>query len=97
MYIETSLPRRRGQKARLKSPSYKSLAGGKCFQFWYHMYGKDIGTLNVYTKTASSSLDSLVWGRTGDQGNRWKVAQFTVKGTANFQVSKRFKALTQNV
>ena len=88
MYIETSLPRRKGQKARLISPSYKSLPSGRCFQFWYHMYGKDIGTLNVYTKTkTSSSTNNLVWSRSGDRGNVWKVAQFTVKGTIDFQVS----------
>ena len=86
MYIETSLPRKQGDKARLISPAYKSLTTGKCFQFWYHMYGKDIGSLNVYTKTKSSSTKNLVWNRSGDRGNLWKVAQFTVKGTADFQV-----------
>ena len=85
MYIETSLPRKQGDKARFISPSYKSLPSGKCFQFWYHMYGQDIGTLNVYTKTASSTR-SLAWTRTGNRGNMWKIAQFTVKGTADFQV-----------
>ncbi|CAH3189514.1 unnamed protein product, partial [Porites evermanni] len=38
MYIETSSPRRPGDKAMLASPKYSS-ARGKCLQFWYHMYG----------------------------------------------------------
>ena len=49
MYIETSYPRKQGQKARLLSPSYTDNSD-ICVQFWYHMYGDGIGTLNVYAQ-----------------------------------------------
>ena len=47
MFIETSSPRRQNDKARLMSPSYTDNSD-ICVQFWYHMYGNGVGTLNVY-------------------------------------------------
>ena len=47
IYIETSAPRRPGDKARLTSPSYPAATNSECLQFYYHMYGIHIGTLNV--------------------------------------------------
>lgn len=45
MYIETSRPRKDGDKARLLSPSFNINANSAtyCFAFYYHMYGKHIG------------------------------------------------------
>jgi len=50
MFIEASAPRKEGQKARLLSPWYQPqfYTKGACLTFWYHMYGTDIGRLNVY-------------------------------------------------
>ena len=49
MYIETSqLYGDVGFVARLVSPNYTPPAGEQCLEFWYHMYGTKIGTLNVY-------------------------------------------------
>ena len=47
MYIETSAPRRPNDKARLTSPSYPAATDSECLQFYYHMYGRHIGTLNI--------------------------------------------------
>ena len=47
MYIETSAPRRPNDRARLTSPSYPAATDNECLQFYYHMYGRNIGTLNV--------------------------------------------------
>ena len=49
MYIEASAPRKQGDKARLMSPTYTDNSA-ICVQFWYHMYGNGIGTLNVYAQ-----------------------------------------------
>lgn len=58
MYTESSAPRRRGDKAWLLSPAYPSTIGS-CLQFYYHMYGAQIGTLNVYLQVIiSQSLQS---------------------------------------
>lgn len=54
MYIETSRPRKEGDQARLLSPFFnvapKNPYGitnppAYCFSFYYHMYGKHIGTV----------------------------------------------------
>ena len=49
MYIEASAPSKQGDKARLMSPTYTDNSA-ICVQFWYHMYGNGIGTLNVYAQ-----------------------------------------------
>ena len=86
MYIETSLPRKKGDKAWYVSPTYLPTAGS-CFQFWYHMFGKDIGTLNVYIKKGNNKLPGAqLWTRTGDRGDVWRVAQVTVSSTSGFNV-----------
>ena len=44
VYIETSAPRVKGDKAWLLSQSFNSFSGhGRCMSFWYHMYGAGIG------------------------------------------------------
>ena len=85
MYIETSYPRRQGEKARFVSPSRTPVKGGQCFQFWYHMYGNDIGRLNVYIKIGAN-FGIPVWTRAGNRGNVWKVAQVPITTTSNFNV-----------
>ena len=85
MYIETSHPRRQGEKARFVSPSRTPVKGGQCFQFWYHMYGNDIGRLNIYIKIGAN-FGIPVWTRAGNRGNVWKVAQVPITTTSNFNV-----------
>ena len=59
MFIEASTPRRLGDKARLISQMFKNVpTQGKCVKFWYHMYGSDIGTLNVLWKTGPGNTVS---------------------------------------
>ena len=48
MYIEAT-GKSKGDKAQLLSPRYPKTTG-RCLEFWYHMYGSDIGTLTVYKK-----------------------------------------------
>jgi hypothetical protein len=47
MYTEASIPRRPGQKARLLTPQYPVVQSPQCLTFYYHMYGGNIGSLNV--------------------------------------------------
>ena len=89
MYIETSYPRKKSDNAIFISPSYQSTSGS-CFQFWYHMYGKDIGTLNVYLKKGSDKLPGArLWTRSGGRGNIWRIAQVTVSSLSGYNVCHR--------
>ncbi|KAG7238091.1 hypothetical protein INR49_031445, partial [Caranx melampygus] len=78
MYIETSRPRLQGDKARLLSPTFNmntktsssssssSVSGPTyCFAFFYHMYGKHIGALNVFLRQKGQTVtDTSVWSLT---------------------------------
>ena len=89
MFIETSSPRRRGDKARLLGPIEKATSG-QCLEFWYHMLGSSIGTLNVYTKMGSN-LGRAVWTISSNQGDEWLIAQVTMRSARRtWQVRKPF-------
>ncbi|KAH3729508.1 hypothetical protein DPMN_055480 [Dreissena polymorpha] len=67
VYIETSLPRKPNDTARLLSQSVPLANNGKCLKFWYHMYGSDIYKLNIYAKLgmwscgSNSSISASLW------------------------------------
>lgn len=50
------------QKARLQLVPAKGLVNQKCLTFYYHMYGLEMGTLNVYqaTKTENIIIDQVL-------------------------------------
>ncbi|XP_062326141.1 MAM domain-containing glycosylphosphatidylinositol anchor protein 2 [Osmerus eperlanus] len=97
MYIETSRPRLEGDKARLVTPSFnvasKSPYGtvtavpSYCFSFYYHMYGKHIGALNVYLRQKTQPpSETSVWTLRGHQGDSWRQAKINILPTASFQL-----------
>ncbi|KAJ8394278.1 hypothetical protein AAFF_G00048610 [Aldrovandia affinis] len=95
MYIETSRPRLEGDKARLLSPTfnvapknpYGTTSSAYCFGFYYHMYGKHIGTLNAYLRSKSqTTTESPIWTLSGNQGEHWKQAKVNIQPTSAFQM-----------
>ena len=94
MFIETSTPRRQGDKARLYSERFTPTSlVGSCIKFWYHMYGNAIGTLNVLVKTgAGNSSEDIVWTLSGNQQNKWNFGQTSVSSDKSaYQVKPRQK------
>ncbi|XP_076116199.1 MAM and LDL-receptor class A domain-containing protein 1-like isoform X1 [Mytilus galloprovincialis] len=77
MHIETSSPRLQGDKARLVSLEQTSSSSDRCVTFWYHMYGQDTGTLNVYLQT-NGITGKPVWRKKGEQGNAWRLGEFDI-------------------
>jgi hypothetical protein len=55
-----------------------------CLQFWYHMYGKDIGALTVILKINQS--ETLIWQKRGNLGDKWIFAQTTLKHREKYKV-----------
>lgn len=45
----------------------EEIQGQHCIQFWYHMYGMDVDTLNMYIKV-NDVLGKPVWTRSRNQG-----------------------------
>ncbi|XP_072014819.1 MAM and LDL-receptor class A domain-containing protein 2-like [Amphiura filiformis] len=77
-FIRTSSPRSQGDKARLISKTYPA-SDGQCMRFWYHMYGKDVGTLRVIVYDTVTGIDSQpLWTQTGHQEDVWRFGQITV-------------------
>ena len=72
LFIETSSPRRPGDKAWLVSDYFNKSVS--CFTFWYHMYGNSIGTLNIYRQPYRGQR-VLVWKLSGNKGNKWYSGQ----------------------
>ena len=73
-FIETS--QKQGDKAWLVSQSFFN--SRKCLTFYYHIYGNNIGSLNVYRKIYGNKYS--VWSKSGNQGNAWLKAQVYVDG-----------------
>lgn len=76
LYIEAS-GKSKGQAAKLYSPSYRGL-NPQCIEFFYHMYGRQTGTLTVYSKPLTSDEFRAVWRVFGNQGNLWIKASVSV-------------------
>ena len=71
IYIETSSPRKPGEKAKIVVTAPKK--GKKaCLSFYYHMYGASAGSLNVYNG------NDTVFNVSGSQGNRWVMVEKSI-------------------
>lgn len=85
MFIEASSPRRLNDKARFTSQQFSPVSvRGRCLKFWYHMFGADIGTLNVIQKTGPGNRSEiLLWTLSGQQGNTWLNARVSLSKSPN--------------
>ncbi|XP_041465286.1 chitinase-like protein PB1E7.04c [Lytechinus variegatus] len=85
-----------GSTARLISPAFKSSRSFKnpsCLIFWYHMYGKHMGKMNVYAMTTDTfpstttmSSATLIWSSNGDQGDGWKMSEVAIDMSKDFVI-----------
>lgn len=87
MYIESSSPRKKGDNAMIGSAVFKPTSTCQ-LRFFYHMFGRHIGTLNVYTRTSTTGSMSKIWTKSADQGDNWVKATVSISVSQNFQVSK---------
>lgn len=83
LYIESSAPRVKGDKARLVTSTFP--AGRRCLQFYYHMKGRDIGSLTVYTKETGQSLYPQ-WTKKGAVGDDWNLGLVNINTKKPYQV-----------
>ncbi|XP_076661928.1 MAM and LDL-receptor class A domain-containing protein 1 [Halictus rubicundus] len=89
-YIDSSFPRRPGDRARLLSTSFPApnADAPMCLHFWFHMFGAGIGSLRLFVRHFRSMDAPLreIWALNGNAGNTWFVAEITVSSLDDFQL-----------
>ena len=85
MYIETSYPRQQGDNAKLHSPKLQ-FSGNMCLQFFYHMYGSDMGEFKVEVNGVN------VFSKSGDQNNTWHEVKKDLNLSGMYTVREVFEA-----
>lgn len=73
-----------GTKAQLESPVILANSTNCNFRFFYHMYGKNIGALRVYSKTVNG-LNEL-FSKTHEVGDYWERANIAVSESLPYQI-----------
>ncbi|KAF7253480.1 MAM domain-containing glycosylphosphatidylinositol anchor protein 1 [Varanus komodoensis] len=84
MFIEASAPRVKDDKARLISPMY-NMTARFCISFYYHMYGKHIGSLNLLVHVKNKQPTQAL-SLKGDRGNTWQQAHVPINPAGPFQI-----------
>ena len=93
IYIESSPPRAQGDTARLLAGPFSSHQA-VCLQFFYHMFGKDVGYLAVYKALSDNKTsEELQWRRVGEMDEYWHKALVTVYDENEFMVRRRLEVL----
>ncbi|XP_051552900.1 MAM and LDL-receptor class A domain-containing protein 1 [Myxocyprinus asiaticus] len=78
-----------GDTAMILSEIFTPDSRGQCFIFWYHIYGYNVGTLNLYINNRSiyergNKLGLIVWTESGDQGDVWRKSNIYVEYRESF-------------
>lgn len=80
----TSWPR--GTRTHLVSSVIHTLMTPKLVQFYYYMYGTDVGILNVFVIVKGRKPPKPQWRKTGDKGNQWKLGEVTIPSNSTARV-----------
>lgn len=87
LLLDTSAPRKPNDTARIISAVFAATSSKQCqLRFWYHMYGYDVGALNVYTRTYVGGPLTKIWSQNGEKGDEWLRAKVPLSVTQPFQV-----------
>ena len=92
VFLESSSPRKTGDKTRLVSQQFNRTSTTPCFVFYYHMSGQSIGSLNIYVNNSGS--ETLIWSLSGDKGTKWQNGQVNV---ASVQVGSSYKVSIEDL
>ncbi|CAH1777783.1 unnamed protein product [Owenia fusiformis] len=82
MFIDTEAEALKYRSSRLRAamlqtPTIPTSKTGYCIQFWYHMYGSEQQTFNVYAKV-KNGLGYPIYSKKGDQGDTWRLGEVTI-------------------
>ena len=75
-----------GSNAKLKSLQIPSSSAGSCLQFWIHMYGANMGALNLYARNTFDGITTLLWKQNGTLSNMWVYQQMDLMYSQDYEV-----------
>ncbi|KAK7488811.1 hypothetical protein BaRGS_00019946, partial [Batillaria attramentaria] len=93
-YAYTEATSHAGKTARMLTGEFPATNSDVCLQFYYHMYGRGMGTLNVKLAHGTTLYGQSLWSKSGDQGNQWHLAQVTLPVS---QLLQNFKIAFEGV
>jgi MAM domain, meprin/A5/mu/Secretion system C-terminal sorting domain/SprB repeat len=84
------------KKAMLKNSHCINLTtlNNPVFEFYYHLYGNQMGSLTIEVSTNNEATWTQVWTRSGDQGNQWFKASIDLTPYKTAFTKIRITALT---
>ncbi len=94
VYTESSSPNYPNKTAILEGPCFDLTSASDAeLTFWYHMYGSNMGTLNVEVSEDCVSWTNA-WSLSGDQGNSWYEANVDLTSYSGTTIVIRFRGVT---
>ncbi|XP_078234386.1 MAM and LDL-receptor class A domain-containing protein 1 [Pogona vitticeps] len=84
LYLRAKSTGIKGEKAHLRSSRWTESGTACTLNFWYYMFSKATGHIQVLIKVESSLL--RVWSDSGDYGDQWKKAEVRLGKLRNFEV-----------
>lgn len=79
----------------MQSPVVNSGGQDICVRFYYHAYGKDVGSLSVDVDLEDLYDDITPFSFSGDQGNKWLPANVDIPasftGVYDYRVNRPIK------
>jgi ribosomal protein L18E len=95
IYLESSDPNSPSKVATITSGAFdlSKLTTPK-FSFAYHMYGANMGTLDLQISTDDGANWASLWQKSGDQTNNWITATIDLAAYQSNQVKFRFVGTT---
>ena len=78
LYVEASYPAKSNDTMRILSPPFSESTGS--FSVWYHMFGVDTGSLNIYVRTDNRSTIPIFHVQ-GDQGDVWQEFSMNINNS----------------
>ncbi|XP_043537246.1 mucin-17-like [Chiloscyllium plagiosum] len=89
LYLKGSYSQLSGEQAALISPPLREQ---KCLTFWYNMFGKHMGSLNVFLKYEHTTSWHKLWSVSGNQGRKWLNAEIDI-----FTNGDKFRVIIEGV
>ena len=84
LYLEASDPNNPSKLAKLRGPCFDLTAvTNPKLVFDYHMFGANMGTLQVQARAGFSFFWSTIWTKTGNQGNAWQTDTIDLSNYTN--------------